>query len=80
MSAIEQRAREILAAERKKDLSGCAIRAIVAALTPPEGYVLVPVDPTEAMRNAGLEAGDGHDWEGPETVWAAMIFARPEAK
>lgn len=39
MDDVEKRARELLAAERKKELSGCAIRAIVAALTPPEGYV-----------------------------------------
>lgn len=48
MSEIEKRARELL-----KDLCAVPIREgedgeialIVAALTPPEGYVLVPVDP-----------------------------------
>lgn len=36
-------------------------RAIVRALTPPEGYVLVPARPTKQMR----------------AVWAAMLAARP---
>ena len=31
---------------------GLALAAIRAALTPPEGYVLVPVEPTEAMKDA----------------------------
>lgn len=29
--------------------------AIIAALTPPEGYVLVPVEPTDAMRDVLLD-------------------------
>lgn len=48
---VEQRARELLRAEYMLSLSGagpkqrhlhaCAIRAIMAALTPPEGHVVV---------------------------------------
>lgn len=53
-----------------------AIRAIVAALTPPQGYVLVPVEPTEAMIAAAEEAhmpfGD------MELTISAAIGARPE--
>ena len=37
-------------------LDDVAIRAIIAALTPPEGFVLVPVQPTEAMVAAAEEA------------------------
>ncbi|GEM_PF-1240421 len=33
-----------------------ALRAVVAALTPPEGYVLVPAEPTEEMIAAAEEA------------------------
>lgn len=56
-----------------------------AALTPPEGYVLVPVEPTEAMLDAEYGTAEIHDEygedryvENPEAVWAAMIAARPE--
>lgn len=44
-----------------------------AALTPPEGYVLVPVEPTEAM----IEASYGHYGPG---AYEAMLAARPEVK
>lgn len=56
--------------------------AIIAALTPPEGYVLVPVEPTETMLSAGLNAPfRGHPETGGPSLpdmWAAMIAARPE--
>lgn len=52
-------------------------RADRAALTPPEGYVLVPVEPTEEMVNAAEDAympfGD------MEFAIQAAISARPEA-
>lgn len=53
-----------------------AIRAIVAALTPPEGFVLVPVEPTDGMIHAAANAraGGGASYE----VWHAMLAARPE--
>ena len=60
MDAIEKRARELLAAEYRargelwhamnlgyegrRDPYAAEVAAIIAALTPPEGYVLVPVD------------------------------------
>jgi len=48
------------------------------ALTLPEGYVLVPAEPTAAMQIAGERA---NVWliryEMPK-VWAAMLAARPE--
>lgn len=64
------------------------VRAIIAALTPPEGYVLVPVEPTEAQldRSTWEEVG-GHcssctAWPASHSdarrVWAAMLAARPE--
>lgn len=97
MSAIEQRARELLAVELEKDgnhpaakairdgepaygmrLQLAAIRAIIAALTPPEGYVLVPVEPTKEMVSAAADAympfGD------MEFAIQAAISSRPEAK
>ncbi len=59
MDAIEKRARELLDAEcivdagsdgkagaEAKIVHRAAVRAIIAALTPPEGYVLAPVVPT----------------------------------
>jgi len=90
MDAIEKRARELLAAEYLKggampasvDIRAgrtnwptqMAVNAIIAALTPPEGYVLVPLEPTEAMIDAYDESGDAR------IDWAMMIAARPEVK
>ncbi|WIA62287.1 hypothetical protein [Stenotrophomonas sp. BIO128-Bstrain] len=52
-----------------------ALRAIIAALTPPEGYVLVPVEPTTEMLNSPyIDCG-------PRTAaitWAGMLATRPE--
>ncbi|OWR25640.1 hypothetical protein CEE55_22425 [Stenotrophomonas pavanii] len=70
----------------------CAIEAIIrearTALTPPEGdmgnpisvpdgFVLVPVEPTEKMQRAGAGitcTNVDEAWE----VWHAMLAARPE--
>lgn len=88
MDDIEKRARELLAAQF--DANGpCAktamtaqdtytmgaLRAIIAALTPPEGFVLVPVEPTEAMLAIATGA------EGlRRRLWGLMLAARPEVK
>lgn len=88
MSDIETRARELLAAEYERfDLPSAAagvrdggydlspsMRALVAALTPPDGYVLVPVEPTGRMIDAGILAYDGKC----ESSYVAMLAARPE--
>lgn len=47
-----------------------------AALTPPEGYVLVPVEPTDRMIGEGILAYDGKC----ESSYTAMLAARPEVK
>lgn len=58
-----------------------------AALTPPEGFVLVPVEPTEAMLRAGgwVEPPDAHgqdyiEKQGAAQCWKLMMDARPEVK
>ncbi|WP_426355625.1 hypothetical protein ACN9MD_09530 [Stenotrophomonas maltophilia] len=56
------------------------LRAAAAVLTPPEGYVLVPVSPTEVMVNNGTTSCQ---WITPlecERVYKAMLAARPEVK
>lgn len=95
---VEQRARELLAAEYEKaEMEGvaAAVRigshdndpeflAIIAALTPPEGYVLVPRIPTPEMQDAvesmklphallrtGVRLADFRE------RYAAMLVARP---
>lgn len=102
MDAIEKRARELLArlqkAKRNEAGHWCDARAavdatcdtlpqIIAALTPPEGFVLVPVEPTEAMLAAGGDAEQIHvEWgvdpyvANSVEIWAAMLSARPEVK
>ncbi|MEG0182005.1 MAG: hypothetical protein RR704_00915, partial [Stenotrophomonas sp.] len=64
---------------------GEEIRAITAALTPPEGYVLVPVAPTVAMLRSGggVEPSEpiGQqciEAEGARLCWTLMLAARPE--
>lgn len=64
-----------------------AIRAIITALTPPEGFVLVPVEPTQEMLDAEHATARIHDEYGEdryvgnaEEVWAAMLAARPEGR
>lgn len=89
MNEIEKRARELLArlqkAKRNEAGHWCDARAavdaacdtlpqIIAALTPPEGYVLVPVEPTDRMIGAGIIAYDGKC----ESSYKAMLAARPE--
>ncbi len=56
-----------------------AIRAIVAALTQPEGHVLVPAIPTKQMMDAAVPA-DSQDQTGrrQRALWDAMLAARPE--
>jgi hypothetical protein len=50
-----------------------------AALTPPEGYVLVPVVPTEEMKEAGIrERVKSPANINPCVEWPAMLAARPE--
>lgn len=100
MDAIEKRAREVLArmekAKRNERGHWCDARAavesacdllpaIIAALTPPEGYVLVPVEPTEDMLRAGrwVEPPDAHgqqyiEKQGAAQCWQLMMNARPE--
>ena len=53
----------------------------------PEGFVLVPVEPTEAMLRAGgwVEPPDAHGQEyiekqGAAQCWKLMMNARPEVK
>ncbi len=73
-------------AERVNDMaaSGAAgsirttLDAIIAALTPPEGYVLVPVEPTEAMVAEAWKYGSADDAPDPVYSYRAMLAARPE--
>ncbi len=88
MSEIEKRAQALLAEAFACDVSELsaaevrAVRAVLAssaALAPPEGYLLVPVEPTEKMQRAGAGitcTNVDEAWE----VWHAMIAARPEVK
>lgn len=65
-----------------------ALRSAVAALSlpdpsaapvVPQGWKLVPVEPTRKMLDAGSDAGNGHDWEGPDAVYPAMLAVAPPA-
>lgn len=88
MNAIEKRARALLSAEYKAAhaidprVNFCApeyevaIRAIIAALTPPEGFVLVPVGLSNSMAKAAWATlADNGSFE---EIWKAMLAARPE--
>ncbi|MFX1724992.1 hypothetical protein [Stenotrophomonas sp. AS1] len=106
MSDIEKRAREkaealigevltaaLSAGEITVNQARAVNAALEAALAPPEGYVLVPVEPTTAMMEAAgrvvfQEAGqqwsdsagfaEGFVVETQRLCHAAMLAARPE--
>ncbi|WP_414486030.1 hypothetical protein [Stenotrophomonas maltophilia] len=92
MDAIEKRAREILAQNvGSLEVGGVVspsgdlflaesgvVQAIIAALTPPDGFLLVPAQPTEEMIAAAWRHGDGDEAPDPVYSWRAMIAARPE--
>ncbi|HEY9145623.1 MAG TPA: hypothetical protein VIN36_02975 [Thiobacillus sp.] len=89
----EQRARELLADEYAKagvfggvntvlsDIDRAAVAAITRALTQAQpGWRVVPVEPTEAMMEAGGSVEDLYRRGTPETwakVYAAMLAAAP---
>ena len=52
-----------------------------AALAVPEGYALVPVEPTEAMRKAGLDQLSPDDCAADflDKAWAAMLTTNKES-
>lgn len=93
MEDVEKRARELLAAEYEGSKFrsyaheirnghgewGEEIRAIIAALTPPEGFVLVPVEPTQEMVAEAWKYGVADDAPDPVYAYRAMLAARPEA-
>lgn len=93
MDAIEKRARQLWQQQYDREGASklcptvpgrrfgaheqLTLLAIIAALTPPEGYVLVPVQPTGAMVEAGDEA-EG-ECKFASEIYSAMLAARPEA-
>lgn len=99
MNAIEKRALELLCGEIDLDPedydegeridAGEALRAIIAALTPPEGYVLVPVDLLRMVIGCAYPVSTdinqrGYAWSEAYLdqmlpfVKAALAAARPE--
>ncbi|PZS42745.1 hypothetical protein [Stenotrophomonas maltophilia] len=93
MDAIEKRARELVMAEIPDLAKECfgyqrmtvvnlhvVMRILRAALTPPEGYVLVPVVLPDPMLDALYRAeGDMSDAD-MQSLWADILAARPEVK
>lgn len=89
MDAIEKRARELLAQafacepEELLPVEVRAVRAVLAyhaALTPPEGYVMVPSVLPEKMLDALYCAeGDMSD-DDMQKLWQQLLAARPEVK
>ncbi|HAL23402.1 MAG TPA: hypothetical protein DCP40_11835 [Stenotrophomonas sp.] len=57
-----------------------AIAAIVAALTPPEGYVLVPVELVKAVEDLSLIYEAGGDIDSKLSETEAILAARSEVK
>lgn len=65
---------QLLADELDLISARVAVKTLVAALTPPDGYVLVPVQPTPEMMRAGNWRMNHVD------QYKAMLAARPEVK
>lgn len=89
MNAIENRAREIWAVAMESatpldPINSVVIPAIIAALTPPDGYVLVPVALPVEMEIAFMEAwvSKRRCIDDPEMqdAWEAALAVRPEVK
>ncbi len=96
MNTIEKRARELLAQQvGPLEVGGVVnasgdlflaevgvVQAIIAALTPPEGYVLVPVELPVEMEIAFMEAwvSKRRCIDDPEMqdAWEAALAARPD--
>ena len=54
-------------------------RLLACAPSVPEGWKLVPIEPTEEMREVGVFAGGAY-YDVVEAVYEAMLTAAPEAK
>ncbi|HHA2785283.1 TPA: hypothetical protein ACOEPM_000307 [Stenotrophomonas maltophilia] len=55
--------------------------SVIAEFGPPDGYVLVPVEPTEDMLQAGYPRNERIDDTFDRIgAWADMLAARPEVK
>jgi hypothetical protein len=97
MSEIEKGARELLDALMQNDPNedesweSMAMRELIAALTPPEGFVLVPVELLRMVVGCAYPVSTeidqrGYRWseayldEVLPQIKAAMLAARPEAK
>lgn len=75
--------------ENSKRAALNCVEVMESALTPPDGYVVVPVEPTESMIDSAMDQPVGACWnhqgdrddassDDARRVWAAMIAARPE--
>lgn len=77
---VERQAKGAMVDAAKRFLSLPYAQELAKRLTPPEGYVLVPVELTDKMMDAA--EGCWHEW--PATTWIiawnAMLAARPEVK
>lgn len=78
---VERQAKGAMVDAAKRFLSLPYAQELAKRLTPPEGYVLVPVEPTEEMLNSGLFGLEpmlhGSD---VRAIYDDMLAARPEVK
>lgn len=78
---VERQAKGAIVDAAKRFLSLPYAQELAKRLTPPEGYVLVPVEPTEEMLNSGLFGLEpmlhGSD---VRAIYDDMLAARPEVK
>lgn len=85
---VERQAKGAMVDAAKRFLSLPYAQELARRLTPPEGYVLVPVEPTDDMiwAPSDVEVGypmwagsrDGCTTDEAKAIWAAMLAARPE--
>lgn len=70
---------QLLADELDLISARVAVKTLVAALTPPEGYVLAPVEPTDDMLNSGLFGLEPMlHVSDIRAIYDDMLSARPE--
>ncbi len=69
---------QILEGSNLPPFGAASLNAIITALTPPEGSVLVPGKMTEPMLDVMWRAEDDMKDSDIQSLWAELIAARPE--
>ena len=74
VTVIEIMARAIEGVVDYPDRAEDVVQAVITAIEQ-SGHAIVPIEPTEAMIDAGYNSEDCDGWSGPISCWERMIQA-----